>query len=228
MSGDKKHKWCSRDCYRAAKTVNPPPPPPVVRRCHFCNVDLPSSDYRERKWCSQACARHYRQPFSPLRWAECHCGQWYVKRFNAVHCPRPQPEPERKCRDCGEPRRKWTSFCDACRDAKHAEQVRKFIEFRKAGRPAWKAKDRARRRGAKTTERVDPAAVFARDGYKCQICGGRLAMKQPWPHPKSPTIDHIVPVARGGSHTLANVQAAHMICNSKKGAGGTDQLRLIG
>ena len=33
-----------------------------------------------------------------------------------------------------------------------------------------------------------------------------------------PSIDHIVPVSKGGTHTWDNVQLAHMICNSKKGA----------
>ncbi|NEA63940.1 HNH endonuclease [Streptomyces sp. SID12488] len=36
------------------------------------------------------------------------------------------------------------------------------------------------------------------------------------PSPMAPTLDHIVPLARGGSHEPANVQAAHFLCNNKK------------
>jgi 5-methylcytosine-specific restriction endonuclease McrA len=31
------------------------------------------------------------------------------------------------------------------------------------------------------------------------------------------TIDHIVPVSRGGSDDPSNLQTAHMVCNSAKG-----------
>lgn len=48
------------------------------------------------------------------------------------------------------------------------------------------------------------------------------------PHPKAPTIDHIVPLADGGDDVRSNVQLAHFICNSMKGTGGTQQLMLVG
>jgi 5-methylcytosine-specific restriction endonuclease McrA len=35
--------------------------------------------------------------------------------------------------------------------------------------------------------------------------------------PTAPTVDHIIPLARGGSHTWDNVQLAHHLCNSLKG-----------
>jgi 5-methylcytosine-specific restriction endonuclease McrA len=33
----------------------------------------------------------------------------------------------------------------------------------------------------------------------------------------APTIDHVLALAAGGTHEMANVQAAHFICNSLKG-----------
>jgi 5-methylcytosine-specific restriction endonuclease McrA len=41
-----------------------------------------------------------------------------------------------------------------------------------------------------------------------------------------PTLDHIVPVSRGGAHTAANVQLAHSACNRRKWHTGPGQLRL--
>jgi 5-methylcytosine-specific restriction endonuclease McrA len=38
------------------------------------------------------------------------------------------------------------------------------------------------------------------------------------PHPLAPTLDHIVPLARGGHHTRDNTQCAHFSCNTRKGA----------
>lgn len=48
------------------------------------------------------------------------------------------------------------------------------------------------------------------------------------PHPKAPTIDHVLPLAAGGDDVRANVQLAHFECNWKKRDGGTQQLMLVG
>ena len=34
--------------------------------------------------------------------------------------------------------------------------------------------------------------------------------------PNAPTVDHILPLAKGGTHTWDNVQLAHWSCNSDK------------
>lgn len=42
-------------------------------------------------------------------------------------------------------------------------------------------------------------------------------------------MDHIIPLSRDGTHSLDNVQLAHLKCNRvKHNTGGGDQLRLIG
>jgi 5-methylcytosine-specific restriction endonuclease McrA len=41
-------------------------------------------------------------------------------------------------------------------------------------------------------------------------------------------LDHIVALARGGTHQAINVQCAHFLCNSHKSADGPGQLRLFG
>jgi 5-methylcytosine-specific restriction endonuclease McrA len=44
----------------------------------------------------------------------------------------------------------------------------------------------------------------------------------------APSLDHILPLARGGAHDHSNLQLAHRICNSRKSDKGTDQLLLFG
>jgi hypothetical protein len=51
--------------------------------------------------------------------------------------------------------------------------------------------------------------VFERDGYRCRRCGGWLDLH----------VDHIVPVARGGTDDLENLQTLCRDCNIKKGIG---------
>lgn len=40
---------------------------------------------------------------------------------------------------------------------------------------------------------------------QCRYCG-----------PKYPSIDHIIPISKGGAHTWENVQVAHFECNPNK------------
>lgn len=49
--------------------------------------------------------------------------------------------------------------------------------------------------------------VFERNGFKCVFCGT----------PTNLTIDHIIPVARGGKNDRDNLQTLCRSCNSRKG-----------
>lgn len=61
--------------------------------------------------------------------------------------------------------------------------------------------------------------VIERDHGICQICGlyvdktdiDRGHIKRMYP-----TVDHIIPLSKGGTHTWDNVQLAHMMCNAGK------------
>ena len=49
------------------------------------------------------------------------------------------------------------------------------------------------------------------------ICGRDVDKSLVYPHPLSPAIDHIIPVAKGGHPSdLDNLQLAHMTCNRQK------------
>lgn len=50
------------------------------------------------------------------------------------------------------------------------------------------------------------AQVLARDGFACQICGARSELE----------VDHIIPVARGGSWELNNLWTLDADCHSAK------------
>jgi 5-methylcytosine-specific restriction endonuclease McrA len=60
-------------------------------------------------------------------------------------------------------------------------------------------------------ENVDPVVVFLRDEGRCGICGALV-------DPKRFDVDHIIPISRGGTHQMSNVQLAHPLCNRKKHA----------
>jgi 5-methylcytosine-specific restriction endonuclease McrA len=66
-------------------------------------------------------------------------------------------------------------------------------------------------------EPVDPHEVYDRDKWHCGLCGQPIPRVAIFPHPEAPSIDHVVPLALGGLHEMANVQAAHFRCNSAIG-----------
>jgi 5-methylcytosine-specific restriction endonuclease McrA len=84
----------------------------------------------------------------------------------------------------------------------------------------YSATRRARVRGAFVAS-VNHLDVFERDGYICQLCGSGVLPFAPVSHPLSPVIDHIIPLAKGGTHEPTNVQTAHLGCNASKGGRDT-------
>lgn len=78
-------------------------------------------------------------------------------------------------------------------------------------------------------ESIDRDAIADRDGWICGLCGLPVKSELAWPDPKSASLDHIVPISKGGDHLRANVQISHLDCNMAKGdRGGGEQLLLIG
>lgn len=99
--------------------------------------------------------------------------------------------------------------------AKHPERVRAWARAayhrRKINDPdgyrAWRLIDKKRRRGGEgfcTKEQY--AARWAMTGGMCWIC--RVA--------QADTIDHVIPVSRGGTNWPANLRPACMDCNRRK------------
>lgn len=71
--------------------------------------------------------------------------------------------------------------------------------------------------------------IFKRDGHRCHICKGKTNPNAVVPDPKAPTIDHLIPLSRGGTHEPSNVATACFMCNCIKSDRGTgDQLLLFG
>ncbi len=125
--------------------------------------------------------------------------------------------------------------CDKCRSwASTAAR-----EYRKAYRAKYgkdvtynvKARRRARERAAFVAD-VDRVQIFEADGYRCHLrlpgCKGKTDPTKSFPHPNSPTIDHIVPLAAGGTHEPTNCRTACLRCNTaKRHNGGGEQLLLL-
>ena len=70
--------------------------------------------------------------------------------------------------------------------------------------------------------------IFNRDRWTCQLCGEKINKRLKWPNPRSKSLDHIMPLSKGGNDSPTNVQASHLRCNMSKHAVNKGQLRLFG
>lgn len=69
-----------------------------------------------------------------------------------------------------------------------------------------------------TIARDNHRATIRRGRPACHICGGGIDYDLPWLDPGAFVVDHVVPLSKGGTDTLANKAAAHRSCNSTKRA----------
>lgn len=212
-------KFCSRECAYAHKAK-----------------DRPENIARQE-------AKRQAKHNTKIVYAQCvECGAEFIQRRGRLTCSaqcqrllnrRKYAEyaMERKgknvcvCRECGK------EF-----SAPYGDKRRGFCSGR-CSRTNWKRlhpeqhkiqnqRRRARKYGNGEVQSISPREIFERDGWMCGICGKRVDRRLKFPHPKSASLDHIVPLAMGGTHTRNNVQLAHFICNSLKSANEGGQLRL--
>jgi hypothetical protein len=73
------------------------------------------------------------------------------------------------------------------------------------------ARRRALRHGV-VREVVDYAAILARDGFICRLCGSEIVPAAI----QSIEFDHLVPIEKGGPHRADNIAVAHVSCNKRK------------
>lgn len=188
------------------------------------------------KWCSEACRLWaYRDPERPARCICRYCGASIVRRwigFCSDTCRRRYTTPPRTnryiCDECGSDfwrhvgatTSSGRTFCsEAC-------QVRNYWR-RPSAKAHWDA--RRARKVAAFDEIVRRDVVANRDRWRCHLCGKNINPDAVWPEAQSLSMDHLVPLSRGGRHSYANIRAAHLRCNLSKNAQARgEQLMMIG
>ena len=79
---------------------------------------------------------------------------------------------------------------------------------------------RAKRYGVEYDRSITLNRLIERDGMTCYLCGKTCTKDDNrWGSfgPDYPTIDHVIPLSKGGTHTWDNVRVACGICNELKG-----------
>lgn len=174
------------------------------RECERCGAPR----RRQARFCSRECAADARRKERPPRVVR-------EKRWPACRVFLPD------CAVCGK------TFATPYTVSTCSPECRAIK--RRGDRRDYEHRRRARKKDAYVQD-VRRRDIYERDGWRCQLCGEDVDRDAVAPAPRSPSIDHIVPLAVGGTHEPRNVQLAHFICNARKSANGpaSDQLRLVG
>lgn len=100
----------------------------------------------------------------------------------------------------------------------------KFKRWYEKNKPANATRSRKRRERLRNVESTDAASstvlaqiISSCARMKCSLCGKNM--------PKSDrTIDHVIPIAKGGTGHIANLQVVHLRCNCSKRSKTPDQI----
>lgn len=162
-------------------------------KCEFCLSEFEHID-RTRRYCSLSCSAKDQTKNKPNR-----------KKIEKI------------CQYCGcvynvcVSSKSISKFCGRRCYEKYRNKLDNRKAYVKKHRVIYKTKLKDR-----TIDEVSPNYILSRDNMKCHICGKKINIKYKYPHPLSASLDHIIPISKGGEHSTRNIKAAHFGCNSSK------------
>lgn len=85
---------------------------------------------------------------------------------------------------------------------------------------------------ARTGEEAKPgylrAFICDRDRWRCGICRKAVSRDRRHPDPLCASLDHVIPVSKGGSNDLWNLRLTHLKCNlERRNVGVAEQLAML-
>ena len=218
--------------YSAWYTHGTPVPPEV--NCVDCGAGMGRPQGRKERCDTCAAARN------KMMTAKWHRAQTEAGRYRKERAPRscyrcgsetpPTAREKRLCTKCAQDCARPCSEPDCDRPVRARNVCSMHYKRLMRASGAWEPEpwdDRRRnnyhkRRALKAGSSAGPAfsnaTVFERDGWVCGLCDEPVPRDAVWPDPLSASLDHIVPLSRGGAHSLENSQLTHLACNVRKGA----------
>lgn len=225
----RERKFCSTACHTISRH-------PGFGTCEYCGdaFTLPAPSNRKRgegKYCSKSCRAMGAHWESPLhRRVRCAVGISAAARKAKKVCrvcgamgarmecgPVCRQEMARRRAMCETPHE--TRECSECGGAytpNHGN--RRIFCSRRCAKKHGKRNRRHAKRARSSGHPIYWSLVWRQAGGKCALCGQRVERDTNPSNPRGATVDHIVPLSRGGEHAPWNVQLAHRSCNSAKGA----------
>jgi len=109
----------------------------------------------------------------------------------------------------------WYPYCKGCGALFAARLGDQEFCSRDCGPMPLEFSKRLRAMATRVSPTLRRQEVFERDNWLCHICG-ELIDSIAENRLDRPSLDHVIPIAAGGTHTLDNVRASHLRCNIRK------------
>lgn len=139
------------------------------------------------------------------------------KRYLGRRKPKPSGK-DVECTVCGIGFRRTTGRMACCSEVCSQE----------ARRRRYRKKSLARRWQIREGDDYTTFEIIERDAAICHLCKKKVNPHLSGMDRWGPTIDHLVPLSRGGTDVRSNVALAHRICNIRRGNRDMAQLPLVG
>ena len=189
-------QYCSTLCRRNAnKAISAERYDKEKRVWHFLDCETCEKHvktvFKHQRFCSQKCRLRHNQK----------------KKVERYWASRPKIK-KWICGWCNEEMWWPTDYNGACAYHDHCRKEAKKAENRKKY---------AKRRGAQISgEKFSHETIAARDNYICYLCGDEVDMTISRLDNRGATLDHVIPISRGGVDSLENVKLTHRVCNMRK------------
>ena len=231
-----RQRFCSDLCNSRWKRENPDKIAHYTFTCKYCLKEYLTIHKERNQYCSRECAYAVFRKWSktpqkidrpikvPIVKVCVTCGNeffsWQRKtRFCSSKC-----HVINVLESAKNNRTIYKKHCRVCHktfETRHPAQNHCSMTCLQITRSIRRQEGKDRRRALKKkafVERVSREKIFERDHWICGICGEPVDQSLKFPDLKSPSLDHIIPLAKNGTHEISNVQLAHFICNAHKGA----------
>lgn len=190
-----------------------------TRPCAWCGVPVAGSGGGGRKMgaaCSTACRGHLL--------ALAMRGGAKSDSTTVVHQPRGKVKPLTDARPRPERQARARWFAGTCRVCSRAyvaplPGVTCSPECTDTWARASRHEHKHRRRARERTAYVAPVnryAIYNRDDWTCWLCHMPIDRSADAQADMAPSLDHVIPLANGGTHEPANVATAHRLCNARR------------
>lgn len=199
---------CERDYRRATRAGRLTEFEAPARTCGMCNAEFRTGKNGKHGYCSTACR---------LAGVE-------LRRVEALRAERSG----RSCAKCespiGDTSRRDANFCSTkCQKAywstENQDRINECTSKWKRRNPGRAQDSDHRRRAAiagTAVGEIDYSAVWDRDNGNCWICSESVDLSVSYPDPMYRSWDHVIPLSKGGSHTMGNLALSHLRCNVSK------------